>query len=298
MSYQTMTLEDFGALVTKYQNKEVFPRMFGTEGKMNYIILAKRPELNLQLGIRPLLTIGKSKTSVGFRLRSAHIPSGDVVPLLTGQAVQQGFPASGWAYPWEKVSSERASLVRMFTFERPADQIKFIWEDLSVHRFFGKLNSFLLECAPAEQWQITPEELKEWMLAGFFPTVQKVQSQFDPKFAFELTKKAGEEHQAALNAKLATLQDKMDAAAGSGIGDDEYVPGKLETEEFVDPKSTAAMMLGKVKPVLAHASDAADIDHEKAEFYEKPKLAIVEGDDTGGIDTDDEILSEGSDEED
>lgn len=298
MSYQTMTPQDFQNLIGKYSNKEVFPRMFGTEGKMNYIILAKRPEVNLQLGIRPLLTIGKSKTSVGFRLRSAPIPAGDVVPLLgNGQSVQQGFPSTGWAYPWEKVSSERASLVRMFSFERPAEQIKFIWEDLSVHRFFGKLNSFLLECAPPEQWQITPEELKEWMLAGFYPTVAQIQAQFDPKFQLEMIKTQSQKQAEEAALKIADLENAIDQAAGSGVGEDEYVPGKLDTEEFIDPKSTAAVMLGKVKPVLAHAADAADITQMNPDDYVKPELNIVSGNDMDDMDDDEILAEEGSGDE-
>ena len=241
---------DFAALKAKFENTDEFPRMYGTQGGLDYIILAKRPDVNLQLGIKPLISIGTDKTSVGFRLRSAPIPGTVVdmsVPLLPGAdtagQVIQGYPATGWSFPWEKSSDERASLVRMFTYDRGASEIAFLWQDMKAHRFYGKLTAFLMEKVEADHLQVTPEDLNGFFQAILCDPVFKVASKYDPALKAEHLKMQG---QAAL-AEAEALEKWLAENPTKTMAD--YKP-VAASAEFQSAESVAEQMLQGVKPDL------------------------------------------------
>lgn len=263
---------DFKALQEKYADQSQFPRMIGTMGGWDYIILAKRPEVNLQLGIKPLIMIGTNQCQIGFRLRSAPIP-GTVglnmdVPLLPGadgdpQKATQGYPSTGWAFPWEKVSEERASLVRFFTYQRQASQIKHLFKDMKQHRFYGKVTSFLMEQVDGMQLQVTPDEIHEWFQAIFSESVIKVAMHHDPSLnAQNLLDESAQQH--AESKALEAIGAEPDPEA-----DPDYQP--ITTD---DPLSTAEQMLGDVNPFKV-ISGGADEDDDNE---------IVHDNDTGGDD--------------
>ena len=70
--------EEMTEQVKKYGNEEKFPRMRGTQGGLDYLIIAKDPANHCQLGIKALIGMGsvegQSAILIGFRLRSAFIP--------------------------------------------------------------------------------------------------------------------------------------------------------------------------------------------------------------------------------
>ncbi len=70
-------MQNMTELVKKYQNGEEFPRMIGSGGGMDYLIVARNEKTGLQLGVKPMFGIGKvegkTATLVSFRLRSAYI---------------------------------------------------------------------------------------------------------------------------------------------------------------------------------------------------------------------------------
>lgn len=247
-----MDTEKYGALqalVTKYADQNAYPRMIGTGGTMDYIIVAKRPDVNLQLGIKPLFGANGHQTTVGLRLRSAPIPGATVHAFGETGSVSQGYPSTGWDFPWEKVSEERASLVRTFTFNRSPDDIEFLWEDLKEHRFYGKVLSFLLEKVEAEHLEVASEEIGEFFNACLFPAVLATQAQSDPEAGLMLVDAQQDIVAGQLSAKKAELEAKLKTGAKKTKKDKVYEPvaasASLGTEANV-----SAMLLQGLSPDL------------------------------------------------
>ncbi len=245
---------DLKALMAKYADQTMFPRMIGTMGGMDYLILAKRPEVNLQLGLKPLVTINSNSCQIGFRLRSAPIPNTAVdmeVPLLPGQPgsgmVTQGYPSTGWAFPWEKVSEERASLVRMFTYHRPASQIKHIFKDLKQHRFYGKVTSFLMEQIDPNTLEQTPENMHEFIMALLFEHVSK---HFTPEDAQDL-------YDAAMAETAASQTTEQAGQEPDPENDPDYNPVKSTDPDL---GTSAGMLAGIGLTHLALVSTGGDDD--------------------------------------
>jgi hypothetical protein len=277
-------------LVKKYEDQEQFPRMIGSEGGMDYLIVAKDEKAGLQLGIKALFGQGvrddKQAILCGFRLRSARIPDAKSVASVSsiaGETQAEGYepknPHEGWDFPWERVGStstgDRASLIRTIALSRTPDEAGWVFDDLDHVRFFGKVQKFLHDRVPEEQFVVTDDDIADYLRASYYGPVLTMQAMGgDPKKQLELLEHTWEtkvknheahqaqyeERKAALLAKIAEMESGEPAAyqPKAHFGEDDLIP----------MESVAQAMLEGAKPKLSVVS-SDDSEGNGGESYEE-----------------------------
>lgn len=288
------------ALAEKYADTERYPRMIGTGGTPDYLIIGKRPELNLQLGLKVLIGVGGNSEEaksilVGFRLRSAVIPGftpeAEVHSLVEGETdkpqVVQGQPAEGWAFPWERngysATGHRAALDRLIALNRTLSDASFVYEDLEQIRFYGKVMNFLREHLPVEQWAVTEDELIEYIKVSLYEPLTAMQAATDPVKELELLEHNWQtkqeqfaQYETAYKEKKAELEAKIAAAAEGG--EPAYQPKAHYSDELVTAEAVSVSMLKGAKPKLAVV---AGTDTEQDEAVDQSDLVEAAGGDSG-----------------
>lgn len=257
-------MKDMTALVTKYQDNTQFPKMIGTGGGMDYLVIAKNPKTGLQLGIKTLVgqgvVEGKTAILVGFRLRSAYIPGADMGTIvgLGGETIEASEvtdkkqPHEGYPFAWENVGNsptgDRASLIRTVALNRTPEEAKWVYDDLDHIRFFGKLQAMLHEHVPDEQWVITDDDLSDYIRASIYPTLTGMEAQHDPAKMLEFLKLQKSQHSNALDEKIKALEAQVEAKPAE---DEVYHPkAHFGDDELVPMDSVAHSMLKGAKPKL------------------------------------------------
>lgn len=265
-------MQDLTETVAKFADAEQYPKMIGSQGGMDYLVIARNPETGLQLGIKTLFTQGilegKQAMLVGFRLRCAYIPgSGGSVHGITGdeinasQVTDKKEPHEGWAFAWEQVggsnTGDRASLVRTVALNRTPDEAKWIYDDLDHIRYFGKLQAMLHEQVSDEHWLITDDDLTDFIKASIYPSILSMAAATDPAEQLkllELKMIKHKEHSAHFEqqyeAQKAILQAQIDAKAESGEIETYQPKAHFAEEELVPMDSVAHHMLKGAKPKL------------------------------------------------
>lgn len=266
-------MKDMSALVAKYSDNEQFPKMIGSGGGLDYLVIARNPATGLQLGIKTLvgsgMVEGKQAILVGFRLRSAYIPgSGGSVTSIGGdqieasQVTDKKQPHEGFPFPWESVgesaTGDRASLVRTVALNRTPEEAKWVFDDLDHIRYFGKLQAMLHEHVPDENWIITDDDLSDYIRASIYPTILAMSAGNDPAKKLELlemAKQKNAEHfkqfEDQYNAQKASLEAEIAAKAEGGESAETYHPkAHFGDDELVPMDSVAHAMLKGAKPKL------------------------------------------------
>jgi hypothetical protein len=189
----------------KFKDDEKFPKMIGTDGNYDYLKIASNPEKGLQLGLKVLWTAvnqnGQPRLAVGFRLRAARIP----------QDPQSGDPPTGWAFPWEQVDSQRASLVRLLVLERSPEEAVGMLEDLKAIRYGYKVRQFLQEHADVEGWTVAPDDLDDYLMTMIEEGVMALMANFDPRARLKLLHAKKVEFDAWYETQVKAAEDQLKA---------------------------------------------------------------------------------------
>jgi hypothetical protein len=261
--------EQMTALVEKYEDQEQFPRMIGTGGGMDYLIVAKNPEKGIQLGVKALIgkghVDGKKAILCGIRLRSAFIDpqNANVANFSGGDEQEIGNPAEVYPFNWESVGQTstgfRASLIRTLPLARGMEEAGWVLDDLDHVRFFGKLSAMLREHVPEEQFVVTDEDIKNYLIASYYPALLHMEVQYgnDPEKELELldltwkTKvEDHDKHKAAYEERRAELLQKIAEIEKDGAP--QYHPkSHFGEEELIPLDGVATTMLKGTKPKLS-----------------------------------------------
>jgi hypothetical protein len=294
-------MQDMTELVKKYQDTEAFPRMIGTEGSLDYLIIAKDPAAGLQLGIKTMIGTGeqdgKSAILVGFRLRSARIPGSNVASFGDEQPAEKKQPHEGWAFPWEKAgpshTGPRASLIRTIALARSPDEAGWVFDDLDHVRFFGKVQEFLLSQVPEEQLVVTTDDITDYIKASIYPVLLMMEaSTGNPIKQLEMLELQWEtqvkDHaaaQEAYEAKKAQLQEQI-AALEAGGAPTYHPKAHFGDDELVPMESVAHAMLQGAKPKLIAIDGGLSDDENSGTFESTDNDEGGDADDNSGGDED------------
>ena len=290
-------MKDFTGLVKKYQDQKQFPRMIGTGGGMDYLIVARNPDKGVQLGIKPLFGAGSTENGpaiiVGFRLRAARIPGANVAQM-EGEAAASVDPWDVWDFPWEKCGMSntgiRASLIRSMALSRSPEDARWLFDDLDHVRFFGKVQQFLADHVPEEQFVVTTDDAADYFRASFYAPILAMQSQTDPKAALELLDhqwetqvKNHEKYQEMYEQKRKELLAQIEAAETGEAP--QYVPKAHFSDELESESGVAKAMLSGAKPKLSvvGGTEGAGSDEDQSEEPEEssgPTFESHDGDET------------------
>lgn len=291
-------MKNMTELVKKYQNTDEFPRMIGSGGGMDYLIVAKDEAKGLQLGIKTLIgggvVEGKSSILIGFRLRSARIP-GSNVASIGDEAKEMSLPHEGWSFPWESVGAsntgDRASLVRTLALARTSAEANWVFDDLDHVRFFGKVQAFLLEHVDASQLVVTTDDITNYIKASIYPVLLNMQAQSgDPVKQLEMlelqwdtmvkdhaaAKESYETKKADLLAKIAEME--------AGEAPTYHPKAHFAEDELIPMDGVANAMLSGAKPKLS-AVQTGDIDNLEGEGSDEEPDMSAESDPFGTSET-------------
>jgi hypothetical protein len=273
---QENEMQDMTALVKKYEDEETFPRMIGTSGGMDYLIIAKDPVNGVQIGIKPLVAVGSVEGNnaliFGFRLRAAYIPDAEptdnVVTLQPSDGAapkaddtEKLQPQVVYPFEWENIghtgTGYRASLNRSVAFNRTPEDAEWAFQDMDHTRFFGKLAALLHSNIPDAQWVVTDEDVKGYMTASYYPFVLMLEAASNPQKALELldlrweTKvKDHAAHQEQYEKMRAELVEKI-AAVAKGDEPTYHPKAHYADADFQPMDGTIQGMLKGAKPKMA-----------------------------------------------
>jgi hypothetical protein len=295
-------MQNMTELVKKYQDEEQYPRMIGSEGGMDYLILAKNEETGLQLGLKPMFGVGnvqgKQTVLVSFRLRSARIPGTGGQVIAMGDAQSEGEPNSlkdpheGWDFPWERVGDShtgpRASLIRTAVLARTQNEAQFVFDDLDHIRFYGKVMDFLHQHIPEEQFAVTDEDITSFLKASYYPQVLGLQaSAGDPHKQLEMLELSGatqvtnhEANQEAYEKAKKELLEKI-AAAEEGTAPKYHPKAHFGEDELIPMESVVHAVLSGAKPQLSVVGDEEAPATGSFESMDEPDMS-AEGHDFDG----------------
>jgi hypothetical protein len=293
--------EKMTALVKQYGDAEQFPRMVGTEGGMDYLIVAKNPEKGVQLGIKALFGQGSvegvSAILVGFRLRAALIPGSNVTSLDEQEPQGSEYPWDVYDFPWEATGMShtgyRGSLVRTLPLARNMNDAGFILDDLDHVRFFGKLLQFLHDKVPEEQFVVTDDDVKNYLLAAYYPAILALEAASgDPRkqlealdLAWETKVKNHAEHQANYEKARAELLEKI-AALDAAEPPTYHPKAHFGDEELISLDSVAVTMLKGTKPKLSI------VDPNEGEGSDEPEKSAFESTDEPDMSAEADLASQ------
>ena len=280
-------------LKDEFNDFDKHPRMRGTGGNLDYLIVAVDPKSKMRLGIKPLFATGqngqgKPITTLGFRIRSAPIDPEEAFthqineePEI-GEASEKVAPNEAFELPWEnypgdKIATYRASLIRMVGLNRSAEEIRQVPMDVHELRIAGKLYNFLLEAAPAETMTVSLEELTKWLDVEVDKFVTTVRAHLgDPKAnleALEQQKESFGQHYADKKAEL----EKAIAEAEAEGDEVEYHPKAHYAAEFTDSDSVVSAMIAGAKPNLSVVGSDDDSEATVEDADEEAATEELEG---------------------
>lgn len=147
--------------------------MRGSEGKLDYIVIARRGPI--ALGLKPnVIAAGRvdNTTYIGARIRSAKLPMEDT--SLVSLADMKLTPENAWTgIEWEKSDEERCStqigaVIKGNLKETP----KLLLTEFTDNDLMQKMVDYTMSLAPAGSHVITSEELLAWLKAFYTPIIQ------------------------------------------------------------------------------------------------------------------------------
>lgn len=291
-----MNSEALTALVKQYGDQEQFPRMIGTCGGMDYLIVAKDPQSGVQLGIKALIGLGAvgddQAILCGFRLRAAYINPHDGPNNVTSietegeEKPEAKMPWEVFDFPWENTglsnTGYRGSLIRTLPLARTAEDAGWVLDDLDHVRFFGKLAQFLHDKVPDELFVVTEEDIKNYLIASYYPALLGMQAAHgDPKKQLEALDLAWEtevkDHAAHEEKYQAARKELLAKIAEMDAGEEPTYHPKAHfgEEELVPLEGVTSAMLKGTKPKLSivtgaegEGSDSDQEDEAQASAFE------------------------------
>lgn len=238
-----------------------FEMMKGTEGNLDYIVIAKQPEKGLQLGLKVLWGLaekdGSTKVVVGLRLREARIP--EVVPMGEfSKVTEPKDPGQGWSFDWERVNHKRASLIRVLMMERGPDEIQLLMADLKSIRFGYKALAFVQAKSLPEQWVLNVDQLNDYIIGALAEGINQAAAAVDPvaKLEFLNTQKT----------KFDTWFDQQVAETQKAIDD----LGAVEKGETPDP-------MGALTDLISPSQLASSASTGMLKSLQPAKFSVIEG---------------------
>lgn len=200
-----------------------FTFMKGTEGKLDYLLYARRGTIGL--GIKPnVIMKGKvaGTTYIGVRLRSSGVPKElfaeeKVTSLVTAALkVHTAWPG----VTWEKADDVRASTqIGVFVKGTPEDNPQMLLAELDEGKLAAKMADYLIGLAGTDNLTISRDDLIEWIDKFYRPVAENIRKQMQASKVVddEITSNLGVfGMQAALMKKV---HDSLDADEAEDVPD-------------------------------------------------------------------------------
>jgi len=261
------------AILAKFEDKEKYPRMYGTEGKMDYIVVACDEETGMQLGIKPLFGLVDKdgpKIMAAFRMRSAA--QTNVSAFGEASAKKTVSPNKAFDFPWEKADYKRASLIRTIILDRTPDEANRALGDLKAIRYASKIRELIQAVVPLDKWIVSAEDFDEFVYGTAEAFFAQVAAHSDPAARLVVLKQQKEAAEKAFAEQMKAYEDDIAAAEAAvaeqaGAQDPDYVPpakpALVEELTTLSQASAAHAQLAPLKLKVVAGTDVAPMGDDE-----------------------------------